>query len=98
HRYKTNPSAVIASTTANTNAVVPSKRVCKQRKVEKICDCGSTVTATEQENSMISIQCNKVGCESGWYHLECVGLYSDFKGWAFQACRGRNTAVCRTWM
>ncbi|KAJ7107949.1 hypothetical protein C8R44DRAFT_804471, partial [Mycena epipterygia] len=27
-------------TTANTNAVVPSKQVCKQREDKKICDCG----------------------------------------------------------
>ncbi|TFY74190.1 hypothetical protein EWM64_g9822 [Hericium alpestre] len=34
------------------------------------CICGTCASAEEQH----TICCNKAGCETQWYHLECVGL------------------------
>ncbi|KAJ6494412.1 hypothetical protein C8R45DRAFT_927602 [Mycena sanguinolenta] len=45
------------------------------RRISEDCDCGRPVT-NDQKNKNLSIECKGIGCETRWFHLECVKLDS----------------------
>ncbi|KAJ7153390.1 hypothetical protein C8R46DRAFT_1197422 [Mycena filopes] len=74
------PLATVPATSAGSNQ--PTKRTRKTLEVaDKTCDCGLVVSSSEKSNPQCAIECGKAGCESGWYHLECIGLEETVKGW-----------------
>ncbi|KAJ7036428.1 hypothetical protein C8F04DRAFT_1095484 [Mycena alexandri] len=52
------------------------------------CDCGVAVTPAEKTDTSRTIECTKAGCESGWYHVECVDIGRPRKVWVCKSCGG----------
>ncbi|KAA1480081.1 hypothetical protein DENSPDRAFT_789904 [Dentipellis sp. KUC8613] len=48
------------------------------------CICGEHVAA----DSAGALQCKRTGCETQWYHLDCVGLEMTPRRWICDACEG----------
>ncbi|KAI0310772.1 hypothetical protein OF83DRAFT_830481 [Amylostereum chailletii] len=64
-----------------------SPRVRRGRKRKTLdglgsCLCGDVV----DEGSEGSVGCRKAGCETRWYHLQCIGLELPPKRWTCDAC------------
>ncbi|KAF5309484.1 hypothetical protein D9619_012434 [Psilocybe cf. subviscida] len=64
---------------------VPSKR--ERDNFSECCDKG--VVTPESADS---IECQRAGCETRWYHLECIGLEQAPVKWHCDACRQRPSA------
>ncbi|KAJ7604917.1 hypothetical protein FB45DRAFT_1149799, partial [Roridomyces roridus] len=90
----------VTPATATTNAtpvppsVLPSVQVGRgQRRKRRIsfdsldaCTCGIPLSQAEQGNSSVSIRCTRGGCETVWYHLECVDAYGARRPWVCKPC------------
>ncbi|KAJ7679603.1 hypothetical protein B0H17DRAFT_909907, partial [Mycena rosella] len=61
-------------------------RSCKTRDNVRTCGWGAEVTEKEQENPVLTIQCSKAGCESIWYHRECVEVEGGNRAWVCMPC------------
>ncbi|KAF8815419.1 hypothetical protein BYT27DRAFT_7301104 [Phlegmacium glaucopus] len=61
-------------------------RVPKQKFISE-CICGNPVPAEEMEKKGCAINCKQAGCETIWYHLECVGLEHRIPGWVCESCK-----------
>ncbi|KAJ7635427.1 hypothetical protein B0H17DRAFT_1217291 [Mycena rosella] len=59
----------------------------KVKEMEFTCVCDDTVTAAQKADGS-AIECSKAGCETIWYHLECVGQEASRKGWVCKSCGG----------
>ncbi|KAF8054223.1 hypothetical protein FPV67DRAFT_1763516 [Lyophyllum atratum] len=79
----------------------PETRVGRKRKTRdvnamlSVCICGKTVSKEEQKARDLAIECKRVGCETGWYHLECVDLEYKFPGWVCSACETQKGTRAR---
>ncbi|PPQ83149.1 hypothetical protein CVT25_005392, partial [Psilocybe cyanescens] len=68
------------------------KRVPRKQQVDELndCLCGKVVQLSE-DNVLI---CKQAGCETGRYHLVCIGLEQPPRNWVCAACevsgRGRG--------
>jgi len=51
------------------------------------CICGNPVPAEEMENEGCAIYCKWAGCETIWYHLECLGLEQRIPAWVCESCK-----------
>jgi len=79
------PPVTIDDDSAPTHAT-RSGRTRKRRHFEEelsVCLCGHQVSAEERLDSSIrpAIKCRYVGCETQWFHLECVNLEFTPKYW-----------------
>ncbi|KAF8193637.1 hypothetical protein K438DRAFT_2131885 [Mycena galopus ATCC 62051] len=73
---------------ADSNVTVDRSRgrpVRKKRKAAQDveCICGRAATLMERESS--AVQCARAGCETIWFHIECVPR-DIRKGWVCQPC------------
>ncbi|KAF8223709.1 hypothetical protein L208DRAFT_1152816, partial [Tricholoma matsutake] len=50
------------------------------------CTCGLAVLEGEISRNANIIKCNRAGCETSWYHLQCVQLEYSINGWVCEAC------------
>ncbi|KAF8233474.1 hypothetical protein L208DRAFT_1266720 [Tricholoma matsutake] len=50
------------------------------------CTCGVAVSQDEISAGCDVICCKKTGCETQWYHLQCIGLEYATSGWTCEAC------------
>ncbi|KAE9389485.1 hypothetical protein BT96DRAFT_946829 [Gymnopus androsaceus JB14] len=49
-----------------------------------LCDCQVSEAERKKEKA---VQCKRKGCETVWYHMECVGLNQFIKSWTCDACK-----------
>ncbi|KAJ6477241.1 GMC oxidoreductase-domain-containing protein [Mycena vulgaris] len=60
------------------------KRKVKPRAIGTLseCLCGDKLSGSSEG----VIQCNRNGCETGWYHLDCVHVEATIRSWTCAAC------------
>ncbi|KDR70514.1 hypothetical protein GALMADRAFT_76123 [Galerina marginata CBS 339.88] len=58
-----------------------------ERKFLGECICGNPVSAEEMDDGGQAIICKRAGCETTWYHLECVGLERRIPAWVCESCK-----------
>jgi len=71
----TNQAEQVKPSTSTLQMAGDEKTGRRERRKRKIgglddCLCGSRAVSTEEG----VIQCKRVGCETGWYHLICISL------------------------
>ncbi|KAF8238800.1 hypothetical protein L208DRAFT_1152302, partial [Tricholoma matsutake] len=55
------------------------------------CTCGEAVTDEEISIGEGIIRCESAGCETRWYHLQCVELEYRVSGWGCEACKASGS-------
>ncbi|KAF8872039.1 hypothetical protein CPB85DRAFT_1350698 [Mucidula mucida] len=82
------PSIQLAST-SRTNSGRPS-RVLKRKTVADMlgeCVCGVKVAEEERESAA---KCMRAGCETGWFHMACIGMDFIPPRWTCNGCGTRG--------
>ncbi|KDR66759.1 hypothetical protein GALMADRAFT_80522 [Galerina marginata CBS 339.88] len=59
----------------------------RSRAVVYECICGESVSRQDIEAGGRVIECNKAGCETRWFHLDCVELEYAVNNWKCQSCQ-----------
>ncbi|KIM38046.1 hypothetical protein M413DRAFT_76483, partial [Hebeloma cylindrosporum] len=54
------------------------------------CLCGLVVNPDVDFGN--SVQCKQAGCETQWYHLQCIGLELAPGRWVCEACEASGRA------
>ncbi|KAF8240217.1 hypothetical protein L208DRAFT_1546537, partial [Tricholoma matsutake] len=57
----------------------------------EVCTCGEAVTDEEISTGKGIIRCESAGCETRWYHLQCVELEYHISSWACEACEASGS-------
>ncbi|KAJ7814764.1 hypothetical protein B0H14DRAFT_3746965 [Mycena olivaceomarginata] len=66
------------------------KRKRKARNFGDLKDCLCGIPASGSDGD--AIECNRNGCETGWYHLLCVGMESAVTYWTCGACASSGSS------
>ncbi|KAJ7444178.1 hypothetical protein FB451DRAFT_1294581 [Mycena latifolia] len=89
------PPAVIITTTAPSlppQVTQPSQSTRGRIRISRdigdlsLCICGDSAEPSDPRTAGDVARCKRNGCETKWYHLDCIGFESVTDAWVCDAC------------
>ncbi|KAJ7749860.1 hypothetical protein B0H14DRAFT_438574 [Mycena olivaceomarginata] len=90
------PAAATAPTLPSQNTVTVDTRSGRKRTVRNmddllLCICGQSAKPTDSHAAGDVARCKREGCETKWYHVDCIEPEIASDSWVCKPCRAAST-------